>query len=87
MTRHVLGVLGVIAASVLLVVSAMMNYRFGYTLGKTPSDGHIYGLASAAADCFKALVAVLLLRRLAQPDVVAGAGRCRGLDRGDRLRR
>jgi len=56
MTRHLLGVLGVIAASVLLVVSAMMNYRFGYTLGKTPSDGHIYGLASAAADCFKALV-------------------------------
>jgi len=56
MTRHVLGVLGVIAASVLLAVSAMMNYRFGYTLGKTPSDGHIYGLASAAADCFKALV-------------------------------
>ena len=56
MTRHLLGVLGVIAAGVLLVVSAMMNYRFGYTLGKTPSDGHIYGLASAAADCFKALV-------------------------------
>jgi len=56
MTRHVLGVLGVIAASVLLAVSAMMNYRFGYSLGKTPSDGHIYGLASAAADCFKALV-------------------------------
>src|SRR5262245_55909169 len=56
MTRHLLGVLGVIAASVLLAVSAMMNYRFGFTLGKTPSDGHIYGLASAAADCFKALV-------------------------------
>jgi hypothetical protein len=56
MTRHILGVLGVIAASVLLAVSAMMNYRFGYTLGKTPGDGHIYGLASAAADCFKALV-------------------------------
>jgi hypothetical protein len=56
MTRHVLGVLGVIAACVLLAVSAMMNYRFGYSLGKTPSDGHIYGLASAAADCFKALV-------------------------------
>jgi len=56
MTRHVLGVLGVIAASVLLAVSAMMNYRFGYSLGKTPADGQIYGAASAAADCFKALV-------------------------------
>ena len=53
--RHVLGVLGVIAASVLLVVSAMMNYQFGYSLGKTPTNSHIYGMASAAADCFKAL--------------------------------
>jgi hypothetical protein len=53
--RHVLGVLGVIAASVLLVVSMMMNYQFGYNLGKTPVDGQIYGMASAAADCLKAL--------------------------------
>ena len=56
MARHILGVLGVIAAGVLLVVSAAMNYRFGYSLGKTPADGQIYGAASAAADCFKALV-------------------------------
>lgn len=56
MARHVLGVLGVIAASVLLLVSAAMNYRFGFSLGKTPADGQIYGAASAAADCFKALV-------------------------------
>ena len=56
MARHVLGVLGVIAAGVLLIVSAAMNYRFGYSLGKTPADGQIYGAASAAADCFKALV-------------------------------
>ena len=56
MARHVLGVLGVIAAAVLLAVSAAMNYRFGFSLGKTAGDGHIYGLASAAADCFKALV-------------------------------
>jgi hypothetical protein len=53
--RHILGVLGVLAASVLLLVSAMMNYRFGFSLGKTPTDGQIYGMASAAADCFKAL--------------------------------
>jgi hypothetical protein len=33
-----------------------MNYRFGFSLGKTPFDGEIYGAASAAADCFKALV-------------------------------
>ncbi len=56
MAKHILGVLGVIAASVLLLVSAAMNYRFGFSLGKTPADGQIYGAASAAADCFKALV-------------------------------
>jgi hypothetical protein len=54
--RHVLGVLGVIAASILLAVSAAMNWRFGFSLGKTEMDGQIYGAASAAADCFKALV-------------------------------
>lgn len=54
--RHVLGALGVIAASILLAVSAAMNWRFGFSLGKTELDGQIYGAASAAADCFKALV-------------------------------
>lgn len=54
--KHVLGVLGVVAAGVLLAVSAAMNWRFGYQLGKTELDGQIYGAASAAADCFKALV-------------------------------
>jgi len=54
--RHVLGVLGVLAAGVLLAVSAAMNWRFGFSLGKTELDGQIYGAASAAADCFKALV-------------------------------
>jgi|SRR5581483_7054955 len=56
MARHALGVLGVAAASILLAVSAAMNYRFGFSLGKTALDGQIYGAASAAADCFKALV-------------------------------
>jgi hypothetical protein len=54
--RHALGILGVAAAGVLLAVSAAMNWRFGYSLGKTEMDGLIYGAASAAADCFKALV-------------------------------
>ncbi|MEZ5842616.1 MAG: hypothetical protein R3D27_02635 [Hyphomicrobiaceae bacterium] len=54
--RHALGVLGVLAAGVLLAVSAAMNWRFGYQLGKTEFDGLIYGSASAAADCMKALV-------------------------------
>jgi hypothetical protein len=54
--RHVLGVLGVLAAGVLLAVSAAMNWRFGFQLGRTEMDGQIYGAASAAADCLKALV-------------------------------
>ena len=54
--RHILGLMGVVAAGILLAVSAAMNYRFGFSLGKTAVDGQIYGLASAAADCFKALV-------------------------------
>ena len=54
--RHVLGVLGVLAAGVLLAVSAAMNWRFGFSLGRTELDGQIYGAASAAADCLKALV-------------------------------
>jgi hypothetical protein len=60
MAKHFLGVLGVIAAGILLAVSAAMNYRFGFSLGKTAMDGQIYGLASAAADCFKALVPFFL---------------------------
>src|SRR5262249_59825783 len=54
--RHVLGVLGVLAAGVLLAVSCAMNWRFGLSLGRTELDGQIYGAASAAADCLKALV-------------------------------
>jgi hypothetical protein len=54
--RHVLGVAGVTAAAVLLIVSAAMNWRFGYTLGKSDFESQLYGAASAAADCFKALL-------------------------------
>lgn len=56
MIRHALGVLGVLAAGVLLAVSCAMNWRFGFSLGRTELDGEIYGAASAAADCLKALV-------------------------------
>ncbi|MCB1521220.1 MAG: hypothetical protein KDJ37_11690 [Hyphomicrobiaceae bacterium] len=58
--RHALGVLGILAAGVLLAVSAAMNWRFGLSLGKTELDGQIYGAASAAADCLKALIPFFL---------------------------
>lgn len=54
--RHALGVFGVLAAGVLLAVSAAMNWRFGFSLGRTEFDGQIYGAASVAADCLKALI-------------------------------
>ena len=59
--RHVLGVLGVFAAGILLVVSAAMNWRFGFSLGKSDFDAHIYGAASAASDVLKALIPFLIL--------------------------
>ncbi len=62
--KHALGVLGVAAAGVLLAVSAAMNWRFGYSLGMTEVDKQIYGAASAAADCFKALVPFFLFAAL-----------------------
>lgn len=58
--RHALGVIGILAAGVLLLVSMAMNYRFGLSLGKTELDGQIYGAASAAADVLKALVPFFL---------------------------
>jgi hypothetical protein len=33
-----------------------MNWRFGFSLGRSELDGQIYGAASAAADCLKALI-------------------------------
>ena len=54
--RHLLGALGVLAAGVLLAVSAAMNWRFGYSLGANEFDSMILGAASVAADCFKALM-------------------------------
>lgn len=58
--RHLLSGLGVLATGVLLIVSATMNWRFGFHLGRTEFDGQIYGAASAAADCMKALVPFFL---------------------------
>ncbi len=62
--RHVLGIAGVTAAAVLLLVSAAMNWRFGYTLGKSDFESQLYGAASAAADCFKALLPFFIFAAL-----------------------
>lgn len=54
--RVLLQGIGVLAALLMLAVSAGMNWRFGYQLGSTPFDGQIIGGASVASDCFKALL-------------------------------
>lgn len=40
----------------LVLVSVMMNFRFGQSLGSTPVDGLVYGLASVCADGFKVVL-------------------------------
>ncbi|MEL6288948.1 MAG: hypothetical protein AAFQ42_13080 [Pseudomonadota bacterium] len=54
--RHILGAFGLIAAAILLAVSAAMNWQFGAGLGTTAANSSIFGFASAAADCMKALL-------------------------------
>ena len=45
--------LGVVAALVLLVISAGINARFGFGLGRSEIDGTIYAIASVAVDVLK----------------------------------
>lgn len=59
--RHVLGICGVTAAAIMLLVSAAMNWQFGFNLGRTEFESHLYGAASAAADCFKALLPFFII--------------------------
>ena len=39
--KHALGLFGVVAASILLAVSAAMNWQFGFSLGKSEFDSQI----------------------------------------------
>ncbi len=59
--RYALGTVGVIAASILLFVSAAMNWTFGFGLGKTPLESQILGAGSVGADALKALIPFLVL--------------------------
>lgn len=62
--RYALGTVGVIAAGVLLFVSAAMNWSFGFGLGKTPLESQILGAGSVGADVLKALIPFLVLYAL-----------------------
>jgi hypothetical protein len=58
--RWAIGGICLIVSLVILYVSASMNYRFGFSLGKTEEDGLLYARMSVAADVFKALSPFLL---------------------------
>ncbi len=54
--RGILSVTGIIAALLMCAVSAVMNFLFLSSLGKTPLEGQVLGAASASADVLKALL-------------------------------
>lgn len=72
--RHVIGSFGVLASVILLVVSAAMNWRFGFNLGKTEFDSFIFGFASAASDALKALLPFLIAAAWKQRNLMQAAG-------------
>lgn len=49
----------------LLAVSALFNWRFGYSLGTTPLDSNIYGAASIAGDLTKAIAPFVIVYAVA----------------------
>lgn len=63
--------LGIAAALVMCVVSAAMNYLFLASLGKTPLEGHVLGVASAAADVLKSLLPFFIAWSWAAGRIVA----------------
>lgn len=46
---------GLLVTTILLIASTFMNWRYGFSLGRTEVDGLIYGAAAASADGLKAL--------------------------------
>jgi hypothetical protein len=60
--RLVLTAAAVMVALVFIAVSAMMNFTFVSSLGKTPHEGQMFGAVSLASDAFKALLPLLLAR-------------------------
>lgn len=71
MLRLLVMAVGVAASLVLLAVSAGMNYRFGYSLGRSAEDGLLLGAASAAVDGLKAVLPLLIGYAAARARIVA----------------
>lgn len=54
--------IGLLAAAVLIVTSATMNYVFASSLGKTAFEGYVLGTVSVAVDVLKALLAIFVAK-------------------------
>jgi hypothetical protein len=63
MTRF-LTVLGFLAAAVLIVASATMNFTFTRSMGRTPVEGLILGLVAVGVDVLKAILALRIAEAL-----------------------
>ena len=72
--RFAVGICMLAAGGVLLYVSATMNFRFGYSLGKTPEDAELYGKFSAAADTLKVLLPFVVMWAFRQKLYALGVG-------------
>ncbi|MEM7778531.1 MAG: hypothetical protein AAF732_23385 [Pseudomonadota bacterium] len=59
--RFALRFIGYAFATVLLIISAMMNWQFGLTLGATTVEQYIFAVASLAVDGLKAILPLLVL--------------------------
>ena len=55
-----LTVIAVLAALVLLGASAVMNFMFASSLGRTQTEGLVLGVVSVGVDILKAVLAVAL---------------------------
>jgi hypothetical protein len=54
-------VIGLLAALIFIAASAMTNFVFASSLGKTQIEGHILGAVSVAADMFKAILPLIIV--------------------------
>jgi len=52
---YLIGGAGLLCVGAIMAVSASLNWSFGFSLGRTPFDAFIYGVASVAADGVKCL--------------------------------
>jgi hypothetical protein len=53
--------IGLLAALIFIAASAMTNFVFASSLGKTPLEGYILGAVSVAADMFKAILPLIIV--------------------------